>query len=76
MLRLRAFWLQIKVHAQRKEQLAGFGVQLAPIDPAMRVVGLPADKNILGDVQVGEQAQFLVDGGDPGLATIHAVSAK
>ena len=57
------FGVHVQVHAQRIEQAPGLLVHRLPADPAARD-GLAAGKNILGDVEVGEEAQFLVNGGD------------
>ena len=56
--------LRIDARANLREKLRGTTMTLSPINPARRVGALRAERDVLGDRQLGEQRWLLIDGRD------------
>ena len=59
-----------KAEIQLCQQLVGFGIHLLPVDFAKTVNELAAKEDVLGDRQLRDQVQFLMDNADPGFGRI------
>ena len=58
--------LAVKAEIQLCQQLVGFGIHLLPVDFAKTVNKFATKEDVLGNRQLRDQVQFLVDDTDPG----------